>query len=280
VARPTVLLCAIALGFGCSGTIDEGQQVAGLSPAQQLALDAWLQLAQPAFVAATCVMCHDPNDPTYDATMAQGAPPYLAGSSQVDQRDSLIATMPAIVDLDAPRTSMVLTKGLHEGPALDAVSASNILMWITYERSARLGSDLPITAPYTMMDCTGGSAGSTTCPLNSIDLTPAGAAGTLTFTETPLTNDQGQEDDIDLEAMTITAGASGLHVVHPWFGTIPAAGSGSGSSGVQLDPLDSFAAIDMELAPNATLVLGGETFSNFVHTDPLVVQFDVLTGSD
>jgi mono/diheme cytochrome c family protein len=279
VARPTVLLCAVAFAFGCSGTIDEGQQVAGLTPAQQLALNAWLQLAQPSFVAATCVMCHDPDDPTYDPTMAAGAPPYLEGSSQVDQRDTVIATMPAVVDLNSPRTSMVLTKGLHEGPALDAVSATNILTWITYERDARLGSNLPTTAPYTMMDCTGGSAGSTTCPINSIDTTPAGAAGKITFTETPLTNDQGQEDDIDVEGLTITAGASGLHVVHPLFGTIPAAGSGSGS-GTTYDPLDRFSSIDMELAPNATLMLGGQTFVNFVHTDPIVVQFDVLTGSD
>jgi hypothetical protein len=279
VARPTVLICAVAFGFGCSGTIDEGQQVAGLTPAQQLALSAWLQLAQPAFVAATCVSCHDPDDPTYNAGSAQGAPPYLMGSSQVDQRDSVIATMPAVIDLDAPRTSLVLTKGLHEGPVLDAVSATNILTWIQYERTARLGSDLPTTAPYTMMDCTSGSAGSPTCPINSIDLTPAGAAGTLTFTETPLDDDQGQLNDIDLAAITITAGASGLHVVHPFFGTIPAAGSGSGS-GTVFDPLDRFAPIDMELAPNATLSLGEQTFAEFVHTDPIVVQFDVLTGSD
>lgn len=279
MGRPTILVCIAALGFGCSGTIDEGEQVANLSPAQQLALNAWLQLAQPAFMTDTCVMCHDPDDPTYNGTMAAGAPPYLAGSSQLDQRDSVIATMPPVVSLTSPRASLVLTKGPHEGPSLDAPSATNILTWIQYEREARLGSAmLPTTMPFTMMLCMGGSAGSTTCPINTIDLTPLGAAGTITFTATSIADESGAQNDIDINPLTITAGASGLHVVHPLFGTI-ASGSGSGS-GVQYDPQDRFFNVDMELDPSATLVLGDTVFAEFIPTDPIVVQFDTLTAKD
>ena len=249
VARPTIWVCAMAFGFGCSGTIDEGAAVANLTPSQQLALNAWLTLAEPAFVTATCVTCHDPNSMMFNAGSADGAPPYLAGSSDVGERDNVVATMPPVIDLGSPRASLVLMKGMHEGPALDANSASNILTWIQYEHEARAGSAaLPTTTPYAMMDCTGGSAGSATCPINSIDLTPAGAPGTITFTEFPVADDNGQLDDTDMQALTITAGAMGLHVVHPEFGTIPAAGSGS-ATGTQLDALDRFFDVDMELRP-------------------------------
>ena len=119
------------------------------------------------------------------------------------------------------------------------------------------------------------------CPINSIDLTSAGAPGTITFTEFPVADDNGQLDDTDMVALTITAGAMGLHVVHPLFGTIPAAGgSGSGSGGTQFDPEDRFFNVDMEIAPSATLVLGQTSFAGFVHTDPIVVQFDTLTAKD
>jgi len=217
--------------------------------------------------------------------LSAGAPAYLEGSSSTEQRDAAIATTPPVINLTSPRSSRVLVKGLHEGPALDAPSATNILTWITYEHDARAGSAmLPETAPYTMMDCTSGSAGSTTCPINSIDLTPAGAAGTITFTESPVAGDNGGLTDIELQPLTITAGTAGLHVVHPLFGTIPsmASGSGSGSDagGTMFDPEDRFFAIDMELAPNATLELGSTSFANFAHTDPLVVQFDVLSAED
>jgi hypothetical protein len=279
VGRPTILLCSVALGFGCSGTIDEGAAVANLSPTQQLALNAWLMLAEPAFVSDTCVTCHDPDSPMFNAGSADGAPPYLMGSSDVGERDNVIATMPPVVNLSSPRASLVLMKGVHEGPALDAPSASNILTWIQYERDARVGSAaLPTTMPYTMMDCVSGSAGSMTCPINSIDLTSAGAPGTITFTEFPVADDNGQLNDIDLTGLTITAGAMGLHVVHPLFGTIPS-GSGAGS-GTMFDPEDRFFNVDMELAPSATLVLGQTSFSEFVHTDPIVVQFDTLTAKD
>jgi len=279
VGRPTILVCATAFAFGCSGTIDEGEQVANLSPAQQLAQNAWLQLAEPAFLTDACVKCHDPDDPTFDASMAAGAPPYLAGSSELDQRDTVIATMPPVVNLGSPRISLVLTKGMHEGPPLDAPSATNILTWIMYERDARLGSaSLPTTTPYMMMDCTGGSAGSTTCPINTIDTTSAGAAGTITFTETPVNDDKNLPNDIDVVGLTITAGAAGLHVVHPLFGTIPAAAGSGSASGPTFDPQDRFFNIDMDLAPNAKLSLGETIFAEFIHTDPLVVQFDTLSS--
>ncbi len=281
MVRPAILVCAFA--FGCTGTIDDSAQSGGMSltPTQQLALDAWNQLALPAFTSNTCVTCHE------GQMLSAGAPAYLEGSSSTEQRDAAIATMPPVINLTSPRSSRVLVKGMHEGPALDAPSATDILTWITYEHDARMGSaTLPETAPYTMMDCTGGSAGSMTCPLNSIDLTSAGAAGTITFTESPVADDGGDLTDIELQPLTITAGASGLHVVHPLFGTISsmmATGSGSGSAtagGPTFDPEDRFFSIDMELAPNATLQLGATAFANFAHTDPLVVQFDVLSVED
>jgi hypothetical protein len=277
--RPTILLCALA--FSCTGTIDD--QIGGgggmnLTPSQQLALEAWDQLALPAFTSNMCVTCHEGQE------ASEGAPAYLAGSSSTEQRDTAIATLPPVINLTSPQSSRVLVKGMHEGPALDAPSATNILMWIQYERDAREGSaTLPTTTPYTMMDCTGGSAGSTTCPINSIDLTPAGAAGTITFTEFPVVGESGGLTDVELTPLTITAGTAGLHVVHPLFGSVEPAGSGSGSDaggGTVFDPEDRFFAIDMELAPMATLELGASSFANFAHTNPLVVQFDTLTAQD
>jgi hypothetical protein len=263
VARPTIALM-LGMAIGCSGTIDEGAQTQGLSPAQQLALNAWLTGAEPAFHTNTCDTCHE------GQMLAAGAPAYLMGDTDTDKRDAAIATVPPVIDLGSPASSRVLVKQVHEGPALDAAGASAILIWIQYEHEARPIMNPPTTTPYTMMDCTSGSAGSSTCPINSIDLTAAGAAGAITFTEMPL------EDDTYMAALTITAGAGGLHVVHPQFATVTA-GSGSGSAAPVFDPQDRYFNIDMEIDPSGTLLLGTTTFAGFDHTDPLLVQFDTLT---
>lgn len=267
MVRPTFALL-FAVGLGCTGTI-ESTEVAGLTPLQQIALTDWINVAEPAFDTNTCATCHDGSNAEYP-----NAPPYLMGKTDVDRRNQVLAITPPVVNLQNPQSSRVLVKQIHEGPALDATGVTAILQWIEAEKAARPAPDLPITSPYTMMDCVVGSAGGSDCPINSIDLTPAGAAGTITFTESAL------DGGTYLQSLTITAGASGLHVVHPQFGSVTGTGSGSGTANDTFDDQDRFFNIDMEIPASGTLSLGSPTFDNIVPSDPLVVEFDTLTAMD
>ena len=120
-------LIAIALSLAaCSGEI-QSDIYEDLDPKAQVALEKWVEKALPV-LGTKCVMCHDGSMPMIG---------YLAGATDLERRDTLIAYMPAVVNMNAPQSSRMLTKGSHTGPALDAIEASNILQWIVAERDAR-----------------------------------------------------------------------------------------------------------------------------------------------
>ena len=90
------------------------------------------------------------------------------------------ASIRQVVNLDAPQSSRVLTKGLHDGPALTADQASRLLEWIQAEKAAdvQTGTIRLHPGPFTPLTCTGGNASDTAgcssspadpthcCPLN------------------------------------------------------------------------------------------------------------------
>ena len=120
-----------SLAAACTGDIED-KSLQGLTPAEALAKTRWLKDAEPVF-QAKCFMCHD-------GSMATAVPPpdpYLAGMGDMAIRDTAIAYVPQLVNLGAPRSSRVLSKGMHEGPALTAQEASKILGWIQAEHDAR-----------------------------------------------------------------------------------------------------------------------------------------------
>jgi hypothetical protein len=250
VVVPRVLVL-VALA-GCTGNIDE-TATEGLSPAAAKAQTAWVQRALPVF-KAKCSSCHDGS--------VAGNPAYLAGKSDLDVRDTLLAFAPPLVNLSAPQSSRVITKGNHEGPALLANEATGILAWITAQRDATPpppGVEIPQFAP---MLCT-----TLPCPVNTVDLASSGAAGaTLTFTATQVNGTA----DLYLEHITVKAGTGGVHVVHPLFESWPA-----GAMAATPDPQDRYFSVNVDIMTGMMEFETATTIAGF-GSDPLGIRFDTV----
>ena len=257
----------MGMAAACTGDIED-KSLVGLTPAQALAKTRWLKDAEPVF-QAKCFMCHD-------GSMATAVPtpdPYLAGSGDMAIRDTAIAYVPELVNLGAPKSSRVLSKGMHEGPALTAQEATKILGWIEAEHDAR-GSGMVIETTPTLM----ASGSATTIPLDSV-----GAAGsTITFVAMPITG------GLYLTGVTFNASATdGLYFAHPLFVSHPAAAAGSGSgagsgsdAGGLPDPLDRYYSIVENIGSGGSASppppLDTPTIDGFSITDPISVRFDVV----
>lgn len=255
----SLVFFAMGMAAACTGDIED-KSLQGLTPAQALAKTRWLKDAEPVF-QAKCFMCHD-------GSMATATPtpdPYLAGSGDMAIRDTAIAYVPELVNLGAPKSSRVLSKGMHEGPALTAQEATKILGWIEAEHDARPAGTIIETTPTAMAT---GSA-TTTITLDSV-----GSVGsTLSFVATSIPG------GIYLTNVVFTAGADGLYLAHPLFVSHPAAGtgsgSGSGSDGVP-DPLDRYYSTVENIGSAGSASLDTPTIDGFSITDPISVRFDVI----
>jgi hypothetical protein len=245
-------IAIVILLAACSGEI-QSDIYEDLNPKDQVALEKWVEKALPV-LSAKCVECHGGSMPMVA---------YLAGASDIEKRDTLIAYMPAVINLNAPMSSRMLTKGSHTGPALEAKEASDILTWIKAEAEARVGTVTPIRSDkITPMLCTANP-----CPLNTIDLTSLGQPGTFEFEVTQLSA------DLYMTNIKLKAGAAGLHVMHPMFESWPAA-----ATEPKPDPIDRWFNVELNLAPAAESPIGtGEgTFTAFGAADQLSVRFDVF----
>ena len=257
-------VCILLSVAACDGEIDQGAAVEGLSPSEQLARQAWIKQALPALKAGTCDTCHA-------GQMTMGAPSYLAGSDDLDIRDTMVAFVPTVISLTSPKTSPVLLKGMHEGPPLAADQISAILAWITYEHNAR--SDGAQTFENTDKDplavCTG-SPGDASCLQTTIALDSAGSPGsTVTLYATQLNS------DLYIQQLVATAGPTGLKMTHPIFKTWPATGSDT-MDGVP-DANDTFYNVAIDVAAGTKTTLATSTsFVGFAITDPMSIQFDAL----
>jgi hypothetical protein len=250
---------AVALGLAaCSGEIG-GELFEGLTPEEQVAIEKWVDKALPAFSKGTCLTCHDGSMPAVG---------YIAGEDDIKKRDSLIAYVPRIVNLGAPASSRVLTKGAHTGPSLDAPLASDILSWIVAEREAHKGELMELrTTQMVAMLCTSGSPPDPGCPLNTLDMGSMGTPATFEFAVATIGADSYYTN------LKIKAGAMGLYIEHPLLETWPA-----GATMPKPDPIDRFFAVQLNLAPNAEAILGGgeATIAGFNPADAMSVRFDVF----
>jgi hypothetical protein len=250
-----VRLGLIAIAFSladCSGEI-QSDIYEDLNPKEQVALVKWVEKALPV-LSTKCVMCHDGSMPMIG---------YLAGATDLERRMTLIAYMPAVVNMNAPQSSRMLTKGAHTGPMLEAREASDILQWIVAERDAR--PDIPPIrstklVPMLCVDVMN-------CPVNIIDLSTMGQPGTVEFNLSQLVSDSYVTN------ITIKAGPAGLHIAHPLFESWPA-----GATEPKPDPIDRWFNVDMQVDPNAAAPIGtGEgTFVGFNPADELSVRFDIF----
>lgn len=254
-------LAPLLLAAACTGEI-QSQNLEGLSPAEQVAQTIWTDKALPIF-NAKCVSCHGGSMPNVA---------YIAGADDLMRRETLVNYVPRIVNLGAPQSSRVLTKGDHTatggGPALGANEASDILMWIVAEAKARPALPVIRTMQAAATVCPVGTPITDPTCLNTIDLSSLGTAATLTFVL------QAVGSDSYYQQLKITAGANGLYVEHPLIESWPA-----GTTTPKPDPVDRFFAIQQNLTANMALTLGENgtaSIAGFNPNDPVSFRFDVF----
>jgi len=279
MVRLTIAAALLLISMGCSGLIDDGGS-GGLTPEEAKALRAWREKALPQ-IAANCLSCHDGSRALIG---------FVAGGNDVAMRDTLVVYTPTVVNLDAPGSSRLLTKGLHEGPALNASQTSDILEWIQAERDAAPdpGDGGPIleTQPFIPQICTGGlpdepAAPNPNCPINNVALDDLGViGGKITFVV------QALGSGLYVTNLKLVPGAGGAFIEHPLF---VAYGEGitrnncevldeASNSVVCADTIDRFFSVKMNLMMTATPVeqqIAGGTaaFVGFLPTDKLAIHF-------
>ncbi len=251
-------LFALPLLAACTGEIQSANLV-GLPLTEQIAQQTWVDKALP-ILGAKCLMCHDGSMPNIG---------YIAGTDDLMRRETLVSYVPRVVNLSAPQSSRIVTKGAHTGPALDVTEASDLVVWIRTEAKARPDTTPPLrTAMVTPMLCTDpANVGGAGCPINMVDLTPLGAAGTLEFVIQQVGSDSYYTN------LKIKAGAEGLYMEHILFETYA-----GGVEPIIPDPIDRYFATTLNLMPNTEMLLGSGTASltGFTASDPVSFRFDVV----
>ena len=254
-------LVALPLLVACTGEI-QSENLVGLPVTEQVAQQAWVDKALP-ILGVKCLMCHDGSMPNIG---------YIGPTPDTDdlmRRETLVGYVPRVVNLGAPQSSRIVTKGSHTGPALDVTEVSDLIVWIRTEAKARPNDTPPLrTAMVTPMVCTDpANVGGAACAINSIDLTPLGAAGTFEFVIQQVGSDSYYTN------LKFKAGADGLYIEHILFETYA-----GGAEPVIPDPIDRYFATTVNLMANAEMPLGSGTASlaGFSATDPVSFRFDVV----
>lgn len=253
-------LAMIALlgGVGCTGLIDDGSE--GLSAEEALARRMFIEKASPV-LSTTCVSCHNGSRPGVG---------FLVGAGDLELRATLIAFDPPVINLTAPQSSRILTKGVHDGPALTAIETSDVLEWIRAEKDAQPdpGETDPTanleTAQFTPVICTSGTPPAPTCPTNDVDLTDVGLPGAkIHFVA------QALGSGLYLNQLSLIAATDGAYLEHPLFVSHP-----EGAEPLP-DTIDRFFNVKMNLMANLDEQIAGGTaaFVGFVATDKISIHF-------
>jgi cytochrome c5 len=206
---------------GCVGSInDDG---ADLTEEQRAARNAFDTRVMP-LLDSTCRACHA-TEPNAD---------FMKPEPDIYTR---MVEWPALVNVNEPTQSKLLTKGAHTGPAFTPEQASQVLDWITLEAVAA-GADVASVELDPFQPITG---------VNTVDLAPIGLSGsTLTFRLEPLSV------GMYLSEIMLNAGTAGAHVVHPLLVTWV---DGAASP----DPIDRFSTVDLAVPASESRMLGGGT---------------------
>ncbi len=260
MVRLSVGALALVSLVGCTGLIDDGNT--GLTKEEAAARNAWINSAAPV-LTTNCVACHNGSRAMIE---------FLTGADDIERRTAILAFTPAVINLEAPASSRLLTKGVHDGPALLASEASDILEWIKKEKDAQpapeeTGPTLE-TVQFTPLICTAGTPPAATCPVNDVDLTDLGLAGAkLHFVA------QALGSGLYLNQLSVIAAADGIYLEHPLFASYPADGSET-----RFDTIDRFFNVKINAMANVTESIGGGTaaFIGFTATDKISIHFKSL----
>jgi mono/diheme cytochrome c family protein len=288
MVRLTIGVAAMVLAMGCSGLIDDGGS-GGLTPAQAKARELFLTKALPQ-LTTNCAVCHNGSRTTANIG-------FLEGASDIGIRDTLVAYEPLVINLDAPGSSRLITKGLHEGPALDAIQTSDILEWIQAEKEAvgdgERGPTFLATEPALISICTGGlpddpAAPNPNCLVNNVSLDAVG--------ETPAVGAkisfvvQALGSGLYMTNLRLVPGAGGAFIEHPLF--VAHGNEGAARQNCELideatgavvcaDTIDRYFNVKLNLqmaaTPDEQLIGGGAgAFVGFLPTDKLSIHFKAV----
>jgi mono/diheme cytochrome c family protein len=253
-------LAAVALTTlaACNGLIDGGG--GNLTPEQASARSAWTNKAWP-HLQAQCAGCH---------SGSQTDIAFLAGGDALKVRDTLMNYAVQVVNLEAPESSRLLTKGAHAGPALTAEESADILEWIQKERDAAgVMPDQGLqTGKFTPLLCTGGVPGDATCPINHVTLIDGLPGATIDFVA------QALSEDLYVTDLKLNASVDGVYMEHPLFVSWPA----DPTQPEIPDGLDRFFSVKMNLMPSTSDSIGGGTaaFVGFNPQNQLSIHFKSL----
>lgn len=213
-----------------------------LPPPTLTARETFDQKAWPAL--NTCLGCHG----------SQPAIAWMAPGTPDPAYVSMFTFQPAVIDLDSPAASLMLTMGKHTGPAMDPQAAATVLDWLVKERSERIqANDSPLFGPLKPT-------------MNTPTTVDLGHGATLNFTASAFDNLLA----IDNVSITTT---TAVHVVHPLFVSRPV-----GETAV-VDDTDRYDDLDVVIAAGATQTLTPATFLDFVATDPITISFLTLEAA-
>lgn len=257
------VVSAMALA-GCTGLIDGGS----LSKAE-IAQQLWVEKALPALNAGTCVTCHNGSRPNVG---------FLAGADDSSIRDTLMKFDPPAINMDAPQSSRLITKGAHEGPPLDGGQRSDVQEWIQAEKEA--AADVPgggnpdlRTQDFLPAQCTAGLPGAATCPVNELPLDDLGngqgiPGAKITFVM------QAVGSGMYLNNLKLVPGPMGAFIEHPLFVSV----SSDPKDKPIADTFDRFFNIKMNLqaaASDTDKQIGGGTaaFVNFPPGNKIAIFF-------
>jgi mono/diheme cytochrome c family protein len=260
-----ILMVAAA---GCTGLIDGGSD--GLSNEQRDAETQWEQNAYPV-LSTTCGVCHAGQRANVG---------FLIGGNPTDVKATLLAYQPPVVNFDAPGSSRLLSKGLHDGPELTGDQTSTILQWLQAEKDAQDHDPTNPTIvyqvdPFTVQMCTGGDPDNAagTCPTNHISLSTIAGLGPMvpnaeiSFTAQAIAG-------LYLSNMTISGGDAGVYLEHPLFVSKPAMGD------LYPDQIDRFFADKDDVGPGMNQPLGGGTavFAGFDPANQVEIHFKLASA--
>lgn len=271
MVRLTIAAALLLAAVGCTGLIGDAggddEAPGGLTPQQVAARKAWIEKALPQ-LNQSCLACHNGSMAGID---------FITGNSDLEKRDNLLAFEPLVVNLDAPQSSRLLTKGLHSGPAFLAEQASNVLEWVQLEKDAQQSANPPTgpkleTAQFQARICTSGLPNNPegTCPVNDVSLADIGAPGaTISFVA------QALGSGIYLNNLKLVPGPTGAFIEHPLFVSWPAQGEPIP------DMIDRFFNVKMNLASGASAeqqqIAGGTAaFVGFQPNDRLTIHFKAV----
>lgn len=183
------------------------------------------------------------------------APDFLASRPSVYEN---LKGWPALVDTARPSDSRVITKGRHDGPAWTTAEAGTIRAWLDAEAAE---ADPVAVTPCTALAVVVEGA-------NNYDLGVLGLRGSaVSFAASRVSPTAMYLSDV-----RVTAGAGGVHAVHPmfvaWVGGVPRAPT-----------IDELAGMDLSVAAGSSeslLGAGGISLVDFPMGSQLAICFDSI----